>query len=244
MSGNIHIGISGWSYWDWKGVFYPESMRSTDWLSFYAKEFDTTEINSSFYHMPRLKTATTWADKVPAGFKFCPKISKYLTHNKRLKEPEEPLQRFFEAFSQIKEYLGPVLIQLPPSLKFDAETVQYFFEILKTGYNEYHFALEARHATWLEADAAKLMKQYNIAWVISQSGVDFPYLEQVTADTVYIRFHGPGKLYASSYTDEQMKEYAGKIKKWAKKHDVWIYFNNCYNGVAIENANTLRKYVK
>lgn len=219
-------------------------MKSADWLSFYAREFDTTEINSSFYHMPRLKTVTNWARKVPPDFKFCPKISKYLTHNKRLKEPEEPLQRFFEAFAQIKEYLGPILIQLPPSLKFEADTVGYFFNVLAAKYGDYSFALEARHPSWMETDAAKSLKKFNIAWVISQSGVGFPYLEQVTAHTVYIRFHGPGKLYASSYTDEQMKDYAVKIKKWAKNQDVWVYFNNCYDTVAIANANTLKKYLE
>src|SRR5580698_6917653 len=106
MKGQIHIGISGWSYYDWKGIFYPPEMNSRDWLQFYANSFETTEINSSFYHLPKEKTILNWKEKVPAHFKFCPKISKYLTHNKRLADPEEPLERFFDVFTKIKKYLG------------------------------------------------------------------------------------------------------------------------------------------
>ncbi len=234
--------MSGWSYWDWKNIFYPPGMKSTDWLEYYSKTYDTAEVNSSFYHLPRLKTVTNWIEKVPADFKFCPKISKYLTHIQKLKEPEEPLQRFFEVFEPVKKFLGPVLVQLPPSLKFEPQLVSHFFEILKKDYKDYHFAIEARHKTWLEQEATDLLKEYKIAWVISQSGVGFPYLETITSSNIYLRFHGPGKLYSSSYSDEMLHDYAVKIKKWAKAgHTIWVYFNNTMNGVALENANTLKK---
>jgi uncharacterized protein YecE (DUF72 family) len=242
MDKKIHIGMSGWSYWDWKKIFYPEKMKSTDWLGVYAQSYNTTEINSSFYHLPKAKTISGWAAKVPENFKFCPKISRYLTHILKLKNPEEPLQLFFEVFEPIEHMLGPVLIQLPPSLKYEPAVVEAFFEILKHKYNKYKFAIEARHITWLEKEPIKLMKKFNVAWVISQSGVGFPYLEEITADNIYVRFHGPGKLYASSYPDQMLRAYSVKFKKWIKEgHSIWAYFNNTYQGIALNNANTLKE---
>jgi len=238
--GKIHIGTSGWSYKDWKEIFYPEKMKSTEWLSFYAKSFHCTEINTSFYHMPLAETVLNWTEKVPARFRFCPKISRYLTHMKKLKEPEEPLQRFFDVFSQARKHLGPVLIQLPPTLGFEEERTAYFFNVLKENYSDYRFALEVRHKSWLNNIAYDLMKRYHIAFVISQSGVGFPYAEEVTAKHIYIRFHGPGKLYASMYTEKTMQEYTNKILGWQQAgHDVWAFFNNDYDGYGIDNARQL-----
>lgn len=217
-------------------------MKSTDWLSFYANDFEITEVNTSFYHLPKEQTVLNWAAKVPKHFKFCPKISRYLTHMKKLHEPEESLQRFFEVFEPIRKQLGPVLIQLPPSLKFNYEVVEHFFKILKKEYKKYDFVIEVRHITWLESDALDLLTQYNIGFVISQSGVGWPYAEHVTSEHIYVRFHGPGKLYASSYTDEMLREFAKKIKKWIKNgHSVWAFFNNDWFTYAIQNAKTLMK---
>jgi len=238
----IHIGTSGWSYKDWKGLYYPEKLKTTEWLSYYAKQFDNTEINTSFYHLPKRQTVLNWAEKVPKRFRFCPKISRYLTHMKKLHEPDEPLERFFEVFDLIKPVLGPVLIQLPPSLKFNYDLALSFFDILWRKYKAYDFALEVRHNTWLENDSLDLMTKYNIAFVISQSGIGFPYSEMVTSKNIYVRFHGPGKLYASSYTDETLKGFATKFKKWIKEgHVLWIFFNNDFYGYAINNAEKLKE---
>jgi uncharacterized protein YecE (DUF72 family) len=238
--GKIHIGTSGWSYKHWKDIFYPEGLKTTEWLQCYAQSFDCTEINNSFYRMPGAQTVLDWAEKVPAGFKFCPKISRYLSHMKKLKDPEEPMQRFFGVFSQIKKQLGPILIQLPPNLGFNEERTTHFFRLLKDEYNDYEFALEVRHETWLSEEALKLMKRYNVAFVISQSGVGFPYAEVVTAKHIYIRFHGPKKLYASLYAKNTLQEYAEKMVGWQKAgHHVWAFFNNDIHGYAIENARQL-----
>jgi uncharacterized protein YecE (DUF72 family) len=236
----INIGTSGWSYKDWKGLYYPEKLKSTEWLTFYANQFNVTEINTSFYHLPRAQTALNWAAKVHKGFKFCPKISRYLTHMKKLHEPEEPLQRFFEVFAPIKDVLGPVLVQLPPSLKFDYDLAEHFFKVLKKSYKPYAFALEVRHNSWLENDSLNLMAKYDIAFVISQSGVKFPYSEMVTSKNIYIRFHGPAALYASLYTEETLQEFADKFNGWVKEgHTIWAFFNNDYFGYAIQNAQRL-----
>jgi len=232
--------MSGWSYGEWKGLFYPEELKSKEWLSFYAQYFDTTEINSSFYHLPRPATVAGWMAQVPDTFKFCPKLSRYITHIKRLHEAEDGLQRYFKSFEQARHMLGPVLIQLPPSLAFDPVRIKAFFDILKSDYKHYEFALEARHKSWLDDEAIKLCKRYHISWVIAQSGVGYPYLEKVTSDHVYVRFHGPGRLYASSYSDEMLQEYAIKFRKWASAgHHVWAFFNNTMNGVALDNGRRL-----
>lgn len=237
---DFNIGTSGWSYQHWKEIFYPFEMKSTAWLTFYAEKFKVTEINTSFYHLPKPATVTGWVNKVPSDFLFCPKISRYLTHIKRLKEPEEPLERFFEIFYPIKNNLGPVLVQLPPSFKFDYDRAEHFYKMLKQKYSDYDFAMEVRHNTWMEEESLTLMSKYDIAFIISQSGSRFPYGEIVTAKNVYIRFHGPESLYSSSYTDSQLHEFAMKFKNWIKEgHQIWAFFNNDIGGYAFANAQTL-----
>src|SRR5690606_2834109 len=127
---NIHIGTSGWSYKDWKGKFYPEKLKPTDYLSYYAQHYKVTEINSSFYHLPLASTIHKWVNNVSDDFLFCPKISRYLSHMKKLHDPEEPLDRFFEIFNSMKDKMGPVLIQLPTSVMFNATTVEIFYDTL------------------------------------------------------------------------------------------------------------------
>ena len=240
MKGQIHIGTSGWSYKHWKEIFYPPKLASTKWLPYYTQTFCTTEINGSFYRLPNQDTVIKWMEQVPPGFIFCPKMSRYLTHMKKLKNPEEPLERFFTIFEPMKKVMGPVLIQLPPMLKFDYETAERFFEIVKNNYQEYEFVLEVRHPTWLREESLTLMTKYQIGFVISQSEDKFPYSEMITAKNIYIRFHGPGQLYASSYPEGMLKEFAKKFKKWVKEdHCIWAYFNNDIHGYAIENAKRL-----
>ncbi len=243
--GKIHIGTSGWSYKDWKEIYYPPKMKATDWISFYAKDFKATEINASFYRLPTQETVLKWIDKVPRGFKFCPKMSRYLTHVKKLRGPEEPLQRFFSIFEPMKKHMGPVLIQLPPQLKFNTEVVEHLYKLLRNEYKEYRFALEARHPTWVEKESFDMMRKYHIAFVISQSGVGWPYEEVITAKDVYVRFHGPGNLYASKYTDEMLQEYAGKFNGWMNDgHSIWVFFNNDWYANAVYNAKTLIEMTK
>lgn len=240
MSGGIHIGTSGWSYKHWKEIYYPPKLAATKWLSFYAQTFRTTEINASFYRLPLEQTIIKWMQMVPKGFLFCPKMSRYLTHMKKLREPEEPLERFFGIFEPMKKMMGPVLIQLPPQLKFNYDIADYFFHLLKKNYRVYEFVLEVRHDTWLQEDSLTLMTKYDIGFVISQSEEKFPYSEMVTAKNIYVRFHGPKELYASSYPDEMLHDFARKFKKWMKEgHEVWTYFNNDIFGYAIGDAKRL-----
>jgi uncharacterized protein YecE (DUF72 family) len=242
--GKFHIGTSGWSYKDWVGIFYPKNLKTTEWLAHYAKTFDCTEINASFYRLPQKKTVINWVNKVPRHFLFCPKMSKYLTHIKRLKDPEEPLERFFEIFEPMKEKLGPVLIQLPATVKFDYDIAAHFYKLLKRKYRQYSFAMEVRHETWFTEDSYTLMAKYDVAFVMSHSGNHFPYAETITAKNIYFRFHGPGSLYNTKYDDATMQKYAKLFKKWMSKgHELWIFFNNYWYGYGIENALALERFI-
>lgn len=237
MVNRIHIGTSGWSYKHWKEDFYPKGLKQTDWLFFYAKSFAITEINTSFYRLPTRETVISWKQQVPKNFLFCVKMSRYLTHMKKLHDPEEPLQRFFEIFEAMKKNMGPVLVQLPKMVKFNYDLAEHFFKLLATSYRKYNFVLEIRHDTWLTDDALNLMAKYAIGLVISQSGERFPYTEMVTAKNIYIRFHGPAALYASSYSDEDLNYFAKKFKKWVKEgHEIWAFFNNDIHGYAPKDA--------
>lgn len=238
---NIHIGTSGWSYKKWIDLFYPKELKSTDYLKYYAQYFDTTEINTTFYHTPRVSTTENWSRMVSPGFTFCVKMNRYITQLKRLKEPEEPLQRFFAAIEPLQNFCGPVLIQLPPSLRFDYDVTEHFYSVLKNEYKHYGFALEARHTSWFEIDSLNLMTKYHIAFVISQSGNVFPYAEHITDTNIYVRFHGPAALYASPYSHEMLNSYADKFVHWIKEgHVIWAYFNNDINGYAVQDAQTLK----
>lgn len=241
--GAIHVGTSGWSYKHWKGGFYPQTLKPGEYLSFYAGHFKVTEINSSFYRLPLAATLDNWKEQVPDDFIFCPKMSRFLSHMKKLNDPEEPLQRFFRLFEGMKEQIGPVLIQLPANAGFKAATERRFYEILQQYYPEYSFALEVRHDSWFSEESLDLMRQYNIAMVIAQSD-RFPYHELITATDIYFRFHGPGELYASSYPTETLQEYAAKFKNWANDgHRVWVFFNNDVNLHAIHNAKKLISFL-
>jgi uncharacterized protein YecE (DUF72 family) len=168
-------------------------------------------------------------------------MSRYLTHMKKLNEPEEPLQRFFSVFEPLQEKMGPVLLQLPSMLRFHYDAVDRFYALLRINYRQYQFVLEARHESWLQEQSLTLMAKYNIGFVISQSAGIFPYAEVVTASNIYVRFHGPAELYASAYTEKELEDFAVKFEAWAAEgHRVWAYFNNDIGAHAVRDAQRLR----
>ncbi|MDP4275974.1 MAG: DUF72 domain-containing protein [Bacteroidota bacterium] len=241
---HLFIGTSGWSYKHWAGIFYPENVKPAGYLEYYTTNFNSVELNSSFYHLPMKKTIAGWVSRTPEPFVFCPKMSRYVTHLKRLVNVEESLNLYFDVFEGMKARLGPVLIQLPPGLPFDKQLLNNFIGILTGKYSTYRFAIEARHKSWFTDDCFKLLGQYNIALVIADSGKRYPYYEVVTADFVYFRFHGHEQLYASDYSEQELQDYAGKIISWLKEnHEVWAFFNNDYQGFAPKNAKRLNEII-
>jgi uncharacterized protein YecE (DUF72 family) len=240
----FNLGTSGWSYKHWTGVFYPEKTKPIKFLEYYLTQFDCVELNSSFYYPPKKTTIDGWVMRTPETFTFCPKMSRYITHLRGIANAEESLAKFFRVFNGMKDRLGPVLIQLPPELKYDASLITDFMDILRDKYSHLKYAIEVRHKSWIRDEFYSLLEEYGIAFVIADSGKRFPYYEAMTADFVYIRFHGREKLYAFDYPEWELKEYAAKIDSWLKKgKEVWAFFNNDFEGYAVKNAQKLREII-
>ncbi len=232
----IRIGTSGWSYNHWRDIFYPKDLAQAKWLEFYAKIFDTVEINSSFYHLPKPKTFSNWRARTPKNFLFSVKASRFITHVKKLKDVKEPWKRFINSAKELKERLGPILFQLSPNLKANIEKLENFISILPS---KYRYTFEFRNESWFNKKIYEILEKNNISLCFADTP-SYPYKEILTADFVYIRLHGHKKLYGSKYTNRELKIWANKIKKWMKeKKDVYVYFDNDACGYAVENAKTL-----
>ena len=244
----LFIGTSGWIYGHWTGIFYPEDLPSKEKLKYYSKYFKTTEINYSFYHLPRPSAYQNWYSQTPDDFVFAVKASRFITHIKRLKEVDEAWEVFLENALNLKEKLGPILFQFPPSFQASNENIKRlkdFFEILSNSAMAElsRIALEFRHQSWLNKKNYELLKKYNVAWVVADSP-RYPRADVITANFVYIRMHGSKIMFGSKYTKEEIKNLKLKIKNWLKNSDVYCYFNNDAQGFAIENAKELLKFCK
>ncbi len=241
MKGRIHIGTSGWHYGHWKGRFYPEGMREREFLAYYAGHFRTVEINNTFYQLPSAKAVETWERSVPENFLFAVKASRFITHNKKLKDPEEQVPRFLGLVSALKAKLGPVLFQLPPGFKANRERLETFLRALPA---EGRFAFEFRNETWFETQIYDILRSRDAALCIhDMPGKTTPVV--ITAGWTYLRFHGAAGAYFGSYTDDTMRGWAKTIGGWAAKGiDVYAYFNNDVEAHAIHNAKTLIAFLQ
>ena len=240
----LHIGTSGWSY-RWQEVLYPPELKPADCLSHYATRFNATEINSSFYHFTMAKTIEKWLSQTPAHFRFTPKLHQEITHKRKFKEIEEPLQKFMSRYLLMGERLGPVLVQIAASFRFDRLVATDFFHTLRDLYSEQVFALEARHVSWFTEEALDLLREYDITTVIASAGKRFQGTEATTTNTAYLRLHGDEKMYSSAYADEKLERYAYMVKDWLEDgKEVWVFFNNTIQGHAVTDAEKLRKLVE
>lgn len=235
----IRIGTSGWSYEHWFSKFYPSGLAKSKAFEYYQSKFDTVELNVSFYRLVPRKTYEKWHRQVNKDFLFAVKGSRYITHVKRLKNYIQPLERFIDTVRGLENNIGPILFQLPANYQKDLSVLELFIEGLPKAFR---YAFEFRHQSWLSDDVYTVLKENNIAFVISHSPY-FPYDEALTADLVYIRLHGPGGLYATNYSDEQLKNWSDKIVAWHQGRDVFAYFNNDANAYAPKNALKLKELV-
>ncbi len=239
--GAVRIGTSGWSYKHWKGPFYPENLSEKQLLQFYLRSFATVEINSSFYHLPLRRTFENWRDSSPEDFIFAVKASRYITHNKKLKDCSEAVERFFERASGLGGKTGPILWQLPPSLKLDAKRLREFLDLLPSG-NRYTF--EFRNQNWFNTEIYSILKERRSAFCVYELGGRKSPVE-ITADFAYVRLHGPAGPYGGSYSREALSQWADIFTGWADEGiDVYCYFDNDEKGFAALNAAELKTMVK
>ncbi|WP_447601963.1 DUF72 domain-containing protein [Nitrospira sp. Nam80] len=237
------IGTSGWTYASWKGPFYPKDMPSRKYLEFYAAEFPTTEVNYSFYHLPKISTYERWRVLVPDEFLFAVKASRFITHIKRLHEAQAAWQTFVQNASTLGTHLGPILFQFPPSFRADHARLGRFLETAQepaaqTG--PLRLVCEFRHDSWFTDETYRLLNQQGAALCIAD-GSKYARRDVITADFTYIRYHGRSRMFASDYSDAELAEEATRIRRYRREGlDVFVYFNNDAMGYAVKNARALR----
>ncbi len=236
--GSIHIGTSGWHYGHWRGPFYPDDLGPEEFLEFYAGRFHTVEINNSFYQLPTERTLSTWRDTVPPDFVFAVKGSRFITHMKKLQDPERSLAPFLERVMLLKDKLGPILFQLPPRWHFNAERLAAFLTALP---GKLRYTLELRDQSWINDRTLDLLARHGVAFCIYEfAGYLSPQV--TTADFVYIRLHGPDGPYQGRYNIQTLTEWAGAISAWRRQgREVFCYFDNDEAGFAAQNALQLQE---
>ena len=241
----LRIGTSGYSYPHWKGVFYPSTLPSSGWLEYYVKVFDTVELNVTFYRQVKKEVFASWYKRTPENFLFALKGPRFITHLKRLKDCKDSLKIFFENALPLREKLGVVLWQLPPSLEEDVVLLGEFCHTLKEeGYGRCLHAFEFRHASWFKDETYEVLRNFSAALCIAHSR-RWHLEEIVTADFVYLRFHGGTVLYGSEYSGEELETWARKIRSWMEAGKrVFAYFNNDYRGFAVKNALKLKEILR
>ena len=238
----IHIGTSGWNFGHWVGAFYPADIAGKDMLPAYAKTFHTVELNNSFYGLPDQKSVKTWTSKTPEKFVFSCKASRYITHMKKLKDPQDGINHLFAALKPFGQKLGPILFQLPPNWHVNTQRLEAFLAALPDNHS---YTFEFRDHSWL-CDKVYEMLQEHAAALCFYDYQGFRSPEIPTADFIYVRLHGPGKkAYEGSYDGRTLARYAQKFLNWAKDgKDIYCYFDNDQNAYAPFNAQNLMKSIE
>jgi len=231
----VLIGCSGWAYRDWKGPFYPADLKDKDRLAFYQSRFPTTEINASFYRMPSEAAVQGWAERAPPGFVYAWKASRFITHNKKLKDCEESIGFVLGRMAPLGTE-GPVLFQLPPMLHLSIERLSTFIGWLP---KPRRYTFEFRHPSWYADEVLGLLADNDISLCISDHH-HAPSPWAATASFVYVRGHGPGGRYFGRYEEEQLRDWSGHAADWrAEGRDVFCYFDNDIKSAAPSDAQTL-----
>lgn len=235
----IRIGTSGWHYGDWKGAFYPEGMSRKEWLHFYSARFSTVESNAAFYRLPETETFHGWAGQSPDDFVIAVKMSRYLTHVKRLADPEEPVGRFVERIEGLGDKLGPVLLQLPPNFRKDLPRLDAVLSQLPARLS---VAVELRHASWFEDEVRTCLKSHGAALCLADRGSRPAAPLWRTADWTYLRFHAGTGLPAPCYGRTALVSWAERLLDgWGKGAEAWVYFNNDTNACALRDARRFQR---
>ncbi|HUO72497.1 MAG TPA: DUF72 domain-containing protein [Solirubrobacteraceae bacterium] len=235
----VRIGCSGWMYDDWRGRLYPERAPKRRWLELYAEQFNTVEVNSTFYRLARRDAVGGWIAQTPEGFVFAVKASRYLTHVKRLLAIEDGIERFYEPLEPLIEAgrLGPVLWQLPETFHRDDARLQAWLELLPGG----RHTIEFRHASWFAPEVRAALRAHGVALTVGDHPErPFPS-DEATAAWRFVRFHYGSRGRGGNYSARELDRWAQRIAAWRTTGDVYAYFNNDWQGFAPANARELRR---
>ena len=237
----VHVGCSGWVYRHWRGLFYPEGLPQKRWFERYAEEFDTVEINASFYRLPLESTFDGWREKAPPGFRYAVKANRFITHLKKLVGCDEEIANFVHLAGRLEQTLGPILFQLPPSLHKDLQRLEAFLNQLPS---DIEHVVEFRHASWYDDDVLALLDRYGVGFVAHDlKGLKSP--RWASGRTAYVRFHGTAGKYHGRYSDDALLGWTDWLFDQARAgKSCWCYFNNDIHGHAIEDARTLKSMVR
>ncbi len=239
MRAPIRIGTSGWEYRHWAGDFYPTGLPRSRWLERYSEEFDTVELNNPFYHLPSGDVFEAWGRRVPTEFRFAVKASRYLTHLKRLRDPAEPLDRFWSRARRLGEHLGPVLYQLPPRWRPNRRRLADFLAAVP----DEPQTIEFRDRRWYGPMTFALLADAGVALCLHDMAGSTPPPTPV-GPFAYVRFHGSGERYGGRYPSQRLSAWARRMVDWADAGlPVWAYFNNDIGGHAVRDADRLRTMV-
>jgi len=239
MAERYFIGTSGFNYRHWKGKFYPKEISQKDWLSFYSKNFNTVEINYSFYRWPSQKTIKRWYESSPENFKFTLKAPRTITHIRQIKNTEKWVKNFYKLSSLLKEKFGCILFQLPPKMGFDLKNFEKLKKFLKSLDRKKENVIEFRDESWWNEEIYNLLEEQNVCFCIV-NGLGMPKDIILTSNIAYFRFHGAH--YSTCYSKREMKDYASEMKK-LKVKKIFAYFNNDAMAFAVRNANELKNFI-
>jgi uncharacterized protein YecE (DUF72 family) len=233
----VRIGCSGWNYASWRGRLYPEGMGTGRWLQRYAEVFDTVEVNSTFYRLAKPDAVRRWVEQTPDDFLLTVKSSRYLTHIKRLRDMGEGVKRFYESIDPLvrSPKMGPVLWQLPGNFRRDDEVLAQALAALPEGRHCFEF----RHESWFTDEVYELLRRHGVALVIGDTPERPFQSHEMTADWTFIRFHYGHRGRRGNYSKTELDEWAERIRAWARRRDVFAYFNNDWEGFAVENGRYL-----
>jgi uncharacterized protein YecE (DUF72 family) len=235
----VRIGCSGWNYGHWRERVYPKGCPPARWLRYYAGLFDTVEINTTFYRLPKRDAVARWVEQTPDDFCFAVKMSRYITHLKRLTDLEGGLERFYERIEPLARSpkLGPVLWQLPPTFKRNDERLASALDALPPGRHCFEF----REPSWYVDEVYAALREHGVALVIPDSP-KYPFRTlELTADWTFVRFHYGSRGRNGNYSERELEEWAQRIDAWRQEVDVYVYFNNDWEGYAVRNGQWLRK---
>ena len=239
MSRPVRIGCSGWQYQDWRERFYPKGCAQRNWLEFYSRTFDTVEVNSTFYRLANRDAVARWLDQTPEDFVFALKASRYMTHIKRLADLPESMERYYDRIEPLVESpkLGPIVWQLPPNFKRDDERLRYALGQLPAG----RHCVEFRHETWFVPEVYEMLREFRVALVIGDHPSRPWQAYEMTADWTFVRFHYGARGRRGNYSKTELETWAKRIEQWRRDIEVFLYFNNDWEGFAINNGRWLKK---